>query len=74
MSTNTPNSWSQPFFNDLLVDLGDGEAEGFRGVLTPKAELGQRQQGVNAVFFESAETYDKKYQGSHIGGCCWLMP
>jgi SAM-dependent methyltransferase len=63
MSTNTPYSWSQPFFSEPLVDLGDCEAEGFRGVLTPKAEIGQQRQGVNAVFLENAEAYYKKYQG-----------
>lgn len=55
--------WYQSYFVDRLVDLGDCEADTFRGVVTPIAEVGQQRRGVNAVFLENAETYYKKYQG-----------
>ena len=60
---NTPQLWYQSCFVEPLVDLGDREAEAFRGVLTPTTEVGQQRQGVNAVFLENAEAYYKKYQG-----------
>jgi SAM-dependent methyltransferase len=56
-------AWYASLFNETLVDLGDCEAEAFRGVLTPKGEVGQKRHGVNAVFLENAEAYYKKYQG-----------
>ena len=59
----TPQPWYQPYFSEPLVDLGNCESEAFRGVLMPKIEVGQRRQGVNAVFLENAEAYYKKYQG-----------
>ena len=61
MSTAQP--WYQSCFVEPLVDSGDCEAEAFRGVLTPKDEVGQQRRGVNAVFLENAEAYYKKYQG-----------
>ena len=63
MISDSSNAWYASLFNEPLVDLGDCEAEAFRGVLTPKAEVGQKRQGVNAVFLENAEAYYKKYQG-----------
>jgi SAM-dependent methyltransferase len=63
MTSDSSNAWYASAFNEPLVDLGDCEAEAFRGVLTPKAEVGQKRQGVNAVFLENAEAYYKKYQG-----------
>ena len=63
MVSDISDAWYLPFFKDALVDLGDYEAEAFRGVVTPKAEVGQERQGVNAVFLENAEAYYKKYQG-----------
>jgi len=63
MVTDTSDAWYTRFFNETLIDLGDCEAEAFRGVVTPKGEVGQGRQGVNAVFLENAEAYYKKYQG-----------
>jgi SAM-dependent methyltransferase len=63
MTSDSSSAWYASPFNEPLVDLGDCEAEAFRGVLTPKAEVGQKRQGVNAVFLENAEAYYKKYQG-----------
>jgi SAM-dependent methyltransferase len=57
------NAWYKPFFHGPLVDLGDYESAAFRGVLSPKAEVGQERRGVNALFLENAEAYYKKYQG-----------
>jgi ubiquinone/menaquinone biosynthesis C-methylase UbiE len=63
MVSDTSNPWYVPSFNEPLVDLGDCEAEAFRGVVMPKGEVGPERHGVNAVFLENAETYYKKYQG-----------
>ena len=63
MIINTSGAWYTRFFNEPLVDLGDCEAAAFRGVLTPKNEVGQRRSGVNAMFLKNAEAYYKKYQG-----------
>jgi hypothetical protein len=60
---NTSQLWYQSCFVEPLVDLGDCEAEAFRGVLTPTREVGQQRHGVNAVFLENAEAYYKKYEG-----------
>jgi ubiquinone/menaquinone biosynthesis C-methylase UbiE len=63
MTSDSSSAWYASPFNEPLVDLGDCEAEAFRGVLTPKAEVGQKRQGVNAVFLENAEACYEKYQG-----------
>lgn len=63
MNVNTSGGWYSPFFNEPLVDLGDCEAEAFRGVVTPGPEVGLERKGVNAVFLENAEAYYRKYQG-----------
>jgi SAM-dependent methyltransferase len=63
MVSDSSNPWYVPSFNEPLVDLGDCEAEAFRGVVTPKGEVGQERHGVNAVFLENAEAYYQKYQG-----------
>src|ERR1700731_760367 len=63
MVSDSSNPWYAPSFNEPLVNLGDCEAEAFRGVVTPKGEVGQERHGVNAVFLENAEAYYQKYQG-----------
>jgi len=63
MTIDTSGAWYTCFFDEPLVNLGDCEAEMFRGVLTPKNEVGLERRGVNAVFLENAEAYYKKYQG-----------
>jgi SAM-dependent methyltransferase len=63
MSNIASNQWYESMFDQPWVDLGDREAAGFRGVLTPLGEIGQQRKGVNAVFLENAEAYYKKYQG-----------
>lgn len=51
------------YFREPLLDLGDEEAVPFKGVLSPKSEIGVARLGVNAVFLDDAEDYYKKYQG-----------
>jgi SAM-dependent methyltransferase len=63
MVSDSSNPWYVPSFNEPLVDLGDCEAEAFRGVVMPKAEVGSERRGLNAVLLENAETYYQKYQG-----------
>ena len=63
MNDIAAKQWYEPFFEQRLVDLGDHEAEAFRGVVSPLGEVGQKRKGVNAVFLENAEAYYKKYQG-----------
>jgi ubiquinone/menaquinone biosynthesis C-methylase UbiE len=60
---NEVHGWFSNCFTEPLWDLGSVEAEQFRGVLSPKSEVGQLRSGVNAVFLENAEDYYKKYQG-----------
>jgi ubiquinone/menaquinone biosynthesis C-methylase UbiE len=50
-------------FKVRLVDLGQAEKRAFRGVLTPVPELGEKREGIDAVFLDNAEDYYKKYQG-----------
>lgn len=63
MNDVAANQWYGPLFEQRLVDLGDHEAEAFRGVVSPIGEVGQPRKGVNAVFLENAEAYYQKYQG-----------
>src|ERR1700722_2865706 len=63
MTADSSSAWYASPFNEPLVALGDCEAEAFRGVVTPKGEVGQERHGVNAVFLENAEAYYQKYQG-----------
>ncbi len=49
-------------FTDQLIDLGMAEDRAFAGVLTPKAEIGQKREGVNAAFLEDAEDHYVKHQ------------
>jgi hypothetical protein len=43
MSNIASNRWYESMFDQPLVDLGDREAAGFRGVLTPQGEIGQQR-------------------------------
>lgn len=60
---NMSQGWWQSYFSEPLVDMGDCEAEAFRGVLMPRNEFGRDRRGVSAVFLENAEAYYQKYQG-----------
>jgi SAM-dependent methyltransferase len=55
-------SW-HPLFKFPLVDLGDVEAEEFRGVVSPAPEVGTVREGIDAQFLGDAEAYYAKYQG-----------
>jgi hypothetical protein len=45
MSNIASNQWYESMLDQPLVDLGDHEAAGFRGVLTPQGEIGQQRKG-----------------------------
>lgn len=53
----------QSMFVHPLLDLGEAEDPAFRGVLSPRPEVGAKREGVNDAFLGQAEDYYKKYQG-----------